>query len=75
MAESDKDANTECEVSYLTDGINWHAEYVAVVDKDDRNLSLSGWVSIDNQSGATYKDATYEIGGRQGQSNRTTGNR
>ncbi len=61
MAESDKDTKTSCEVSYLTDGINWHAEYVAVVDKDDKNLSLSGWVSIDNQSGATYKDATLKL--------------
>jgi hypothetical protein len=61
MAESDKDTKSDCEVSYLTDGINWHAEYVAVVDKDDKNLSLSGWVSIDNQSGATYENATLKL--------------
>jgi hypothetical protein len=61
LAESDKDTRSDCEVSYLTDGINWHAEYVALVDKDDKNLSLSGWVSIDNQSGATYKDATLKL--------------
>lgn len=61
LAESNKSAKAECEVSYLTDGINWHAEYVAVIDKDDRNLSLSGWVSIDNQSGATYKNATLKL--------------
>jgi hypothetical protein len=61
LAESDKSAKPECEVSYLTDGINWHAEYVAVVDKDDKNLSLSGWVSIDNQSGATYENATLKL--------------
>jgi len=61
LAESDKKQTTECEVSYLTDGLNWHAEYVAVVDKDDKNLDLSGWVSIDNSSGATYKDATLKL--------------
>jgi hypothetical protein len=60
-AESDRDTKSDCEVSYLTDGINWHAEYVALVDKDDKNLSLSGWVSIDNQSGATYEDATLKL--------------
>ena len=49
------------EVSYLTSGINWHAEYVAVVDKDDKNLELSGWVSIDNRSGTTYPDAKLKL--------------
>jgi len=61
LADSDRSVKSDCEVSYLTDGINWHAEYVAVVDKDDANLSLSGWVSIDNKSGATYKDATMKL--------------
>jgi hypothetical protein len=61
LAESDNSVKPECEVSYLTDGINWHAEYVAVVDKDDKNLNLSGWVSIDNQSGATYENATLKL--------------
>ncbi|MDZ7290883.1 MAG: DUF4139 domain-containing protein [candidate division KSB1 bacterium] len=45
------------EVSYLTTGMSWHAEYVGVLDADDRNMDLTAWVSIDNNSGATYKDA------------------
>ena len=49
------------ELTYLTDGVNWHAEYVAVVDQDDKNLDLSGWVSLENQSGATYKDAKLKL--------------
>jgi hypothetical protein len=51
----------EAEVSYLTTGINWHAEYVAVVDKEDKALELSGWVSIDNRSGATYPEAKLKL--------------
>lgn len=61
LADSDKKQKSDCEVSYLTDGLNWHAEYVAVVDSDDKNLDLSGWVSIDNQSGATYKEASLKL--------------
>jgi len=49
------------EVSYLTTGINWHAEYVAVVDAEDKNLDLTGWVSVDNQSGATYENARLRL--------------
>ena len=45
----------------MTSGIGWHAEYVAVVDKDDKTLDLSGWVSIDNQSGATYTNAKLKL--------------
>ncbi len=51
----------KAEVSYLTTGINWHAEYVAVVDKEDKALELSGWVSIDNRSGATYPEAKLKL--------------
>ncbi len=61
LAEADKKQKSDCEVSYLTDGLGWHAEYVAVVDKDDKNLDLSGWVSIDNRSGATYKEASLKL--------------
>jgi len=55
--ENSGPARQRVEVSYLTTGISWHAEYVGVLDKDDRNLDLSGWVSIDNQTGATYPEA------------------
>jgi hypothetical protein len=51
----------DVEVSYLTGGINWHADYVLAVDKEDRLGSLSGWVTLDNQSGATYKDARLKL--------------
>jgi hypothetical protein len=49
------------EVSYLTQGINWLCDYVVVADKDDKNIDLSGWVTIDNKSGTTYKDAGLKL--------------
>lgn len=49
------------EVSYLTSGISWHAEYVALANAEDTGLDLTGWVSIDNQSGATYEDAKLKL--------------
>lgn len=45
------------EVSYLTGGMSWHAEYTAVVSAQETDLTLSGWASIDNRSGATYENA------------------
>jgi len=61
LLESELKGKHKSEVSYLTSGINWHAEYVAVVDKEDKNLELSGWVSIDNRSGATYPEAKLKL--------------
>jgi hypothetical protein len=51
----------EVEVSYLTGNISWKADYVLVLNKDDTQLDLSGWVTIDNKSGAVYKDARLKL--------------
>jgi hypothetical protein len=49
------------EVAYQTGGIGWQADYNAVLNADDTKLDLSGWVTINNQSGATYKDARLKL--------------
>jgi len=49
------------EASYLTGGISWKADYVFVLNSKDNGGDLSGWVTIDNKSGATYKNATLKL--------------
>jgi hypothetical protein len=49
------------EVSYMTGGMNWHAEYVAVIDENAANLDLQGWASVENRSGATFPDAKIKL--------------
>ncbi|HEX4823117.1 MAG TPA: DUF4139 domain-containing protein [Candidatus Polarisedimenticolaceae bacterium] len=56
-----KPATVPAEVSYLTDGMNWSADYVAVVDADDKKAGLSGWVTIDNHCGAAFENATLKL--------------
>jgi hypothetical protein len=51
----------DVEISYQTKGMNWHAEYVAVLNEDDTQLDLNSWVSVDNNSGATYKNARLKL--------------
>jgi len=59
---SNKNAKAhELEVSYLTGNLNWKADYVATLAGDDKSLGLSGWVTLDNQSGAVYKDARLKL--------------
>ena len=45
------------EVTYQTGGTGWHAEYVLVLSADDTAADLSGWVSVQNNSGKTYRNA------------------
>jgi hypothetical protein len=49
------------EASYLTSGITWKSDYVMVVNADDRKSDLTGWVTIDNKSGATYANAALKL--------------
>lgn len=53
--------NHDTQVTYITNGINWKANYVVVANKDDTAMNLNGWVTIDNQSGATYEDANLKL--------------
>src|SRR4029453_9105944 len=59
--DASKSGASPAEVSYLTDGMNWSADYVAVVDADDAKAGLSGWVTIENHSGASFRDATLKL--------------
>jgi hypothetical protein len=62
-------AKHKVEVSYLTGGVSWAADYVLVVNADDTRADLTGWVTLTNRSGARYDDATLKL--VAGQVNRT----
>ncbi|MBC8066137.1 MAG: hypothetical protein H7Y17_14995 [Chlorobia bacterium] len=48
------------ELSYLTQGINWNADYVFTLDGEGKG-DLKGWVTVNNQSGATYREAKLKL--------------
>jgi hypothetical protein len=49
------------EASYLTNGINWRSDYVVTLNDKDDLADLSGWVTIDNKSGTTYRNAKLKL--------------
>ena len=61
LLENQGEKHQTIEVSYLTRGIFWKADYVAVVDQEDRSMDLTCWVTIRNESGSTYKDARVKL--------------
>lgn len=54
-------ADQDLELSYLTSGLGWKADYVAELNADDDELDLMGWVTLTNNSGATYNNATMQL--------------
>lgn len=57
-----KQGPRDAEVTYQTTGMSWQCDYVAVVNKtDDRLPVLTGWVTLNNQSGGTYEDAKLKL--------------
>jgi hypothetical protein len=49
------------EASYLTGGISWKSDYVLILNAADTRADLTGWVTIDNKSGATYSGAALKL--------------
>jgi hypothetical protein len=54
-------ADQSLEVTYLTDGISWTADYVVTLAKDEASLDVAGWVTMNNQSGAAYTNAKLKL--------------
>jgi hypothetical protein len=44
-------------LSYLTPGLGWRADYVALYNEADRKIDVQGWVTLTNSSGVTYDNA------------------
>jgi len=61
LVEANENKNHTLELSYMTSGMNWNADYVAVVNKDDNKLDLNGWVTITNNAGTTFTDANLKL--------------
>lgn len=59
--ESPDAANREVELSYLTGGLAWKADYVAELAADEKTIDLSGWVTLTNTSGTFYRDAKLQL--------------
>ena len=44
-------------LSYLTPGLGWKADYVALYDDAAAKLDVQGWVTLTNSTGTTYDNA------------------
>ncbi|MFC0350144.1 DUF4139 domain-containing protein [Undibacterium danionis] len=54
-------AQQDVELSYLTGGLAWKADYVVELNSAEDKLDISGWVTLTNTSGASYKNAKLQL--------------
>ncbi len=58
---STSSAPQNVELSYLTGGLSWKADYVGALSADDSHLDLNGLITLSNESGTTYSNAKMQL--------------
>ncbi len=59
--QSQRAGAQQLELSYLSGGLSWQADYVAELSADDNTLDLNGWVTLNNRSGTAYANARLQL--------------
>jgi hypothetical protein len=59
--DSGSDGPQTLDLSYLTTGMSWHADYVGVLSADEQHMALRGIVTLSNTSGASYDNARLQL--------------
>jgi len=61
LLQSDQPGKFDAEVSYITGGFTWEADYNLVSPEKGDTVDLIGWVTMNNQSGKTFRDARIKL--------------
>lgn len=59
--ESAQAGRETLDLSYLTSGLTWRADYVGALSADETKLSLRGLVTLSNTSGESYENARLQL--------------
>ena len=51
----------DVELTYLTGGLSWKADYTALLSANNERLDLRGTITLQNESGSTYRDANVQL--------------
>jgi hypothetical protein len=61
FASSKATVDQDMELSYLTTGLTWKADYVAELANKEDSIDLNGWVTLTNTSGTAYNNARLQL--------------
>jgi hypothetical protein len=55
--EADKAGPVPTRLSYLTPGLGWTSDYVALFDEAQGRIDMQGWITLTNNTGTTFTNA------------------
>ena len=58
---SDRGGTRNANLTYLTGGLDWRADYVAVFDEEAGKMDLQGWATLTNNTKTTFEDADVAV--------------
>ncbi len=61
LLQSDRAAQVNAEISYITAGLTWEASYNVIAPETGDVLDMVGWVTLQNHSGHTFEDAHLQL--------------
>jgi len=61
LLSTDKPGRFPAELSYVTGGMSWQADYNIVAPEKGDIVDIIGWVTIDNQTGHTFDNARIKL--------------
>lgn len=59
--ESARQGPETLDLSYMTAGLSWRADYIGVMAPGETRMSLTGLVTLTNNSGTSYNDARLQL--------------
>jgi len=61
LLQSDQPGKFDAEIGYVTEGFNWNATYNLVSPEKGDEVDLTGWITINNESGKTFENARIKL--------------
>lgn len=61
VVQSAQSGPQQVELTYLTGGMTWAADYTLLLATDNASLDLNGWITLTNTSGARFSDAQVKL--------------
>lgn len=59
--DADKAGPRETKLTYLTGGLDWSADYVALFDEKNGKIDMQGWITLENTAGVSFDDAEVQL--------------
>jgi hypothetical protein len=61
LLNSNKDGQHKSEISYLAGQLSWTCNYVALLNANDAKIDITGWVTVTNNSGSSFRNAGLKL--------------